>query len=1097
MATDYRSEQGTIIPSMFIGMGGVGSRIVDRIAARASRLPNWDAQLKPLTVFLSIDTNRLDQNQLKFIPPGNRILIGAFDKQTVVRGYKNARNPQALQWLDPAYEPRKGIKPGAGQIRVESRLGFFFHSPAIRERLKQIVNETLAPGITWRQSNPPNYNVYLYCTLAGGTGSGSFLSLSYLVQQVIRDTNQWQPRVIANLLLSTLLLDVVGSDLHPDIHANTYAALKELEHMTKLNYKQERDTGRERDAFAYWNDENSSTVPEVDSAPFFLGLIYDRPSNFSVRHVDAAVADAAFLQVFTPNIGNMSSALDNYEKHLEELTRFPGDLKNVGKGFAKNYGAMGAAALVLPAGELLEYCAHRFAAEAVRSQITFGADANDVTDDRSRALAKLAVNYSDPKFLAKSEEARDSAINEAFVESVREMARQDDRQDMRDGFWYQLVAAVDDGLITGTDEKGEVQRAESMMAQVRRRLDEVRRPLITKVSIKDRAFAFYKESVNQYTEYVSRLKEEIRGARVLVEQGLTGLRNAAKEGEVIAELKLDPITERYLVLRLLTECAGKWIPQAQKQFDQARQKDISDPKVVDRLEDEYRTLQQAAAGTRLAKLNPFTKDDAFVAARDQAQDYYRSVGLAAGKLFDAEVQLSQFRELLAYLQKRARQYARLARHMNKLVIDLEGTAEELRAGRGGALRYELGVEVFETLEEPRRRMWADVYRSLYLDEGRYLSTFDRSALAKTISEQLKARQRPDGGVEEKSDDEMVGDLRQALVELGRQRLRPAIFGEGDDWGLDLNRGLSMEARIVLSPTKAPGEIVSVAEIGAYMDKKFRALVQLSGTLARVRTSEWRAFDDGVKVDRTRYLTHGFGGNTESSRAPKQFLERLTAILQEGDRAVNIGYWHDPRIAIIYDVELPIPLYYIAPITDEIETAYKKKAAEKRSYNLHTDKRWEEALPNLNPRDTEVTLGWSIQKLLQGLVAGVIEQLEDRNWVWHPIGTDGPEQLGNSVALALYQLGEIRKDEDHVKLLDRSLNTALSALSTEVLQERRKGWSQAVESALGGIALRQRRGAANATDVLDRPILRVMQTVLDQEIQAASVATSASGYRLKT
>src|SRR6267143_4809275 len=117
------ADQGTIIPTLFIGLGGVGSRIVDRIASRAERLPNWKTQMQPLTAFVSIDTNRLDQNQLSFIPVGNRILIGAFDKRTVMEGFRRSNNIQALQWLDPAYEPRKRIKPGAGQIRVESRLG--------------------------------------------------------------------------------------------------------------------------------------------------------------------------------------------------------------------------------------------------------------------------------------------------------------------------------------------------------------------------------------------------------------------------------------------------------------------------------------------------------------------------------------------------------------------------------------------------------------------------------------------------------------------------------------------------------------------------------------------------------------------------------------------------------------------------------------------------------------------------------------------------------------------------------------------------------------------------------------------------------------
>ncbi len=154
---NHRVDQGTIIPTFFIGVGGVGSRIVDRIAARAASLPNWAAQLRPLTAFISIDTNDLDQDSLKSIPKGNRINIVAFDKQKVVEHLRRSNDPQTEQWLPATYSPREGVKPGAGQIRIESRLGFFFHSPQLRQRLKDLVNQALTPDVTWRKQDKFNF----------------------------------------------------------------------------------------------------------------------------------------------------------------------------------------------------------------------------------------------------------------------------------------------------------------------------------------------------------------------------------------------------------------------------------------------------------------------------------------------------------------------------------------------------------------------------------------------------------------------------------------------------------------------------------------------------------------------------------------------------------------------------------------------------------------------------------------------------------------------------------------------------------------------------------------------------------------------------
>jgi hypothetical protein len=1066
MNEQHRSGQGSIIPTMFIGIGGTGSRIVDRIASRADRLPNWESQLRPLVTFVSIDTNELDQHRLRHIPDGNRLNIAAFDKAKVIEHYRRSGDEQALQWLDAAYKPRPGFKPGAGQIRIESRLGFFYHSQEIRRRLEELVGETLRPGITWRQSLPPKYNVYLFCTLAGGTGSGSFLLTAYLVDDLIR-AQHWQPRVIANLLLSTLLVDKVGPELHPDIHANTYAALKEIEHLTKLDSPQVKQEGRTSEEFVYYRDENKREVPTVRTRPFFVSFIFDRPPHLGLPDADAAIADAAYLQIFTPIIDNLASELDNYEKNLEELTRFPGDFKNLGTGYTKNFGAFGAAALILPGHDLLEYSARRFAAQAIRGQITFGVDPTKAADDRARALAKLAVDYSDPKFLNKSDEGRESAINASFLASVQEMARQDAVQELRDGFWFQLVESIDEGRATGADDKGEPIRAESTLDLVERKLGETRNDLLNKVSIKERAFTFHREGINQYIEYVSRLADEIRAARQVVDEGVRGLESAAEEGEVVADLKLDPIAERYLVVRLLDHCGNAWIPEAQQQLEKAKKTDLSNPNVRERLErDLYGSLQEAAARRKL-----FNRDQAFYDARDEAQEYYRSVATAARKTLDAEIRLRQLRALLEYLKRRSRQYARLATRMDSLVRDLERDAERLRRGESAQVApLALRVEVFETLDEPRTRIWDRVYHALFLAHGRYVGTFDRQVLAAAITQELKPVIRPDGTVAEKSVDETVGDLQQALLALGRERLRPTIFGAPGQSGLDLVRGLELEAELTLGAGRDAA--LSRDEVEDYLEKKFRALSQLAGVLARISSAESKALDDGVKMNRTRQLIVGI--DAETSQASSRFLERLKSVLTAGGRQVKTDTWHDPRLAIVHDVELPIPLYYVEPVVGEIEDAYLRLAAdERRSYQLHTDFNWEKSLPNLNPRRSEITMGWSLQKLAEGLLTKVIVYREGK-WIWDVEDSkEGPYVLGENLSSALYRLGEVHRQEEAQRGLDRQIGKATEATDEAARHERGARLVEQLESILERMGRRETRGAMSRHEALDRPVLKAL------------------------
>jgi Tubulin like len=1087
MNDEYRSGQGTIIPTLFVGLGGVGSRIVDRIAGRAAFLPNWESQLRPLTSFVSIDTNELDQHKLRHIPDGNRLNIAAFDKAKAIEHFRRSKDPQALQWLDPAYQPRPGYKPGAGQIRVEARMGFFYHSLEIRQRLKELIAESLRPGITWRQSSPPKFNVYLFCTVAGGTGSGSFLSAAYLIDAVLQEQN-WQPRVVANLLLSTLMLEKVGPELHPDIHANTYAALKELEHLTKLDYPQVKREGRLGDEFVYCRDENNHAVQSVKARPCFISFIFDRPPHLGLPDSEAAIADAAFLQIFTPIIDNLASELDNYEKNLEELTHFPGDFKNLGQGYTKNFGAYGAAALVLPGHELLEYSSARFAAQAIRTQITFSVDPTNPADDRARALAKLAVDYSDPKFLNMSDEGRERAIQKAFVASVQEMARQDKNQDLLEGFWYRLVESIDEGRQTGVDEKGEAVRGESLGSLVERKLEEARRDLLNKVSIKERAFVFHREGVNQYVEMVSRLIEDIRGARQIVDEGMRGLENSAGEGEVLTEQKLDPIAERYLVTRLLDRCETAWIPDAQQQLEKAKARDLGNPKVRERLERElFDTLREAAAKKRM-----FGGDQDFLNTRDEAQEYFRGVASAARKTFDAEIRLRQLRALLEYLQRRSRQYARLASRMDVLVQELEREAERLRRGETALVApLALRVEVFETLDEPRQRIWDEVFAALFLDGGRYLGTFDRQLLAETIAQELKPVIRADGAVVEKSVDQTVSDLRRALRELGRERLRPSIFGQVGQPGLDLVRGVELEAQLVLRRGKPAGEPVSDDEIDEYRDKKFRALSQLAGVLARVNSAESKALDDGVKTNRTRQLIVGLG-EAGLAQASDHFLDRLKSILGTAGRQIKVDYWHDPRLIIVHDVELPIPLYYIEPVTGEVEDAYLNLAAdERRAYNLHTDFKWEKSLPNLNPRRSEITIGWAIQMLADGILTRVITRQQNTGfWVWQMNADDKPEVLGSSFASTLYRLGEIHRLENLQQRLEKDLAEAHKAMGPGAEAPRRQKLLELVDGLMQEMDRRQLRGETTREDVLDRPILRALKAEMEKQTDWLPKAASS-------
>jgi hypothetical protein len=1057
---DIQITQATIAPSIFIGLGGTGSRIVDRIARRAMGLPHWESHLSALTQFVGIDTNVHDQSILEKIPETNRILIGAFDKQRAVENYRESGNAKALHWLDRDYTPRAGKTPGAGQIRVESRLGFHYNSPVIRQKLEELVRIMLTADNSFRRIEPAQVFVYIYCGLGGGTGSGCFLSMSYLIQDVIQKL-QWEPHVLGYCVLSTLMTDKVPQDLHPDIHANTYAALKELEHLTKLDYpetKVERPDGEE---FVFWNDENKEKISTVKNRPFYLTFLFDRASHLELPDMVATVGDACFLQIFSPVLGRVLGGVDNYEKRLQDLTRAPGKLKGVGRGYTKHFGAFGVAALVLPAHELLEYSSLLFAAEALRQQITFGS--SDGASAIDAKLADLRVNYDDPKFARLSESERQIAINRSFLLSMQALASEDEKDGLQDGVWYKLVEEVDTGKLTGKDEQGKETRSETLRQRVLRILDEERMEIVADVKIPSpNLLPVQKESLGAYNDILNKFESAIASANRKIEEGKDRLRGSAKQGDCIERLdpRLSPLQERYLVIRLLEQLDATLIPDAEAKQKASLARSYANLKVQTEFRSENPTQLADAAATK--KFGLLEDREAFQSVRDAVQDRFQQTGTAQRNYYDAELKLTQFRALRDYLDGRARQYATLATRMNAVVGDLAREAERIRLGVAtDQPRYALSVEIFETMDEPKRRVWREVFHELFVRGGRAQITFDRKTLANCIAEQLRPVQdKATGKFVAKLDYLLEHDLKTALIDLGRELLRPAIYGDASQPGLNLETGLKLEARICLQQNAE--SLVRDDEVDRYVDRKLNAFALLSGVYARLSLVDSQSMDDGVKLDRTRNLV------IEESLLSTSFVAKVNKLLLRDGTRPEIGPWKplaDQHLAIAHDMDLPIPLYYFIPVIGEIEANYEAVAADpRRSYNLHTDYHWEQTLPNLNPAKDKLGTSWALDTLLDGVLFKVIE-IKNKKWVW----VDRNEELGSNLASALYKLGE-SFHVDRVRIgFNESLQKAKASLTEEQLAERSQNLLKYIKETLLSIGLATQKGTKRREDSLEEPI----------------------------
>src|SRR6185436_1780631 len=122
---------------------------------------------------------------------------------------------------------------------------------------------------------------------------------------------------------------------------------------------------------AFHHDPDNPERRLVDRPPFDQVYLVEEKTRAGIVIANAhdiypAVADAAFAQIFSHIIDREGSTLDNDTRELMQVDE---------QAFTKSFGSFGISALVLPANDILEYCAARLGADLLAGAIPGGAAA--------------------------------------------------------------------------------------------------------------------------------------------------------------------------------------------------------------------------------------------------------------------------------------------------------------------------------------------------------------------------------------------------------------------------------------------------------------------------------------------------------------------------------------------------------------------------------------------------------------------------------------------------------------------------------------------------------------------------------------------------
>ncbi len=336
---------------LLIGVGGTGSNAVDTFFKKMQEFKNNTENRVTALVF---DT---DAGDLKRITSAKTVVMA--DSASVGTICDRIGKQYLREWFpcDAKDVRAQEMVRGASQWRKKSYLAFLnlMNKPAARATFISALEGMI-------QDPGASCEVYVIASVAGGTGSGSFIPIALYAKRYLRKNLGKDPIVNAMIALPDIYADSQTPENRVKVYSNAYAILRELNAINlvarnynagqtakkkapvrfKIGHEDEPNVGVLFDASdkRYWTPE---------AAPFSQVFLLDRiPGLNSIAAHDMVLANSLYTIICTEIGASFDSEFSNHEL-----------VRSQNNGSNAIYAGISTSQIRFPADSVLEYLARK------------------------------------------------------------------------------------------------------------------------------------------------------------------------------------------------------------------------------------------------------------------------------------------------------------------------------------------------------------------------------------------------------------------------------------------------------------------------------------------------------------------------------------------------------------------------------------------------------------------------------------------------------------------------------------------------------------------------------------------------------------------